>query len=165
MDNQNLTLTKDSKNKRLAILMYALGFIMSGLGIFMFLIPIIFLFTSKDEYIKKHAKNILNWQLTFFLFVILIVIFSLLLIFIGYLVPDTRLFNLLSMLFSILFAFGLVVLLVFHLIFFIIGAIQASKNKIWNYSFVIRFIKTEKEEKKTEEGEKPKAEEGEIKEK
>jgi uncharacterized Tic20 family protein len=66
MNNQNLNLNKDSKNQTLAILIYVLGFVFNGLGILALLIPLGFLLFNKDEYIKKHAKNILNWQLTFF---------------------------------------------------------------------------------------------------
>ena len=101
------------QNNTLSILTHILGFFTNFLG------PLIILLTSKDNQTKKHAKTVLNWQLSFLIYSI--ISYFLIIVLIGLLL--------------------LPVLGLLNLIFSIIGAVRASEGEIWKYPLSIRFFK------------------------
>ena len=77
--------------------------------------------TNKDKssIIDQHGKNILNWMISFYIYVSISAILILLIVGI----------------------FALIALGVIAVIFAIIGAIKANNNEIFNYPLTITFIK------------------------
>ena len=84
-------------------------------------LPIIMWATNKDKssIIDQHGKNILNWMISFYIYVSISAILILLIVGI----------------------FALIALGVIAVIFAIIGAIKANNNEIFNYPLTITFIK------------------------
>jgi len=107
-------MAKDSNNT-LAALAHILGIFIGLWG------PLIILLASKDENVKKHAKNALNWQLSSIIYYI--VSFILMLILVGFL---------------LLFAIYIV-----NIIFSIIAAVKASEGETWKYPVSIPFFKVD----------------------
>jgi uncharacterized protein len=104
--------SKKSESNTLAILTHLLGLITGFLG------PLIILFVAEDEFTKKNAKTVLNWQ--FSLIIYFIVSFILILLIIGILL--------------------IIALVIMNTIFLIIGAIKASEGKVWKYPLSIPFF-------------------------
>lgn len=116
-----------------------LGFIHAVLGL---ITPIILwtLNKEKNQNVNQHGKNVLNWILSFavYLSICLIIIF-----------PLNRLLHL-SLNFSFNFSspmslfsgfVPITILMILNIIFIIIGAFKASSGKIWRYPLSIRFLK------------------------
>lgn len=84
-------------------------------------LPIIMWATNKDKssLIDQHGKNILNWMISFYIYVSISAILILLVVGI----------------------FALIALGVIAVIFAIIGAIKANNKEIFNYPLTITFIK------------------------
>jgi uncharacterized Tic20 family protein len=84
-------------------------------------LPIIMWATNKDKssIIDQHGKNILNWMISFYIYVSISAILILLIIGI----------------------FALITLCLVAVIFAIIGAIKANNKEIFNYPLSITFIK------------------------
>jgi len=84
-------------------------------------LPIIMWATNKDKssIIDQHGKNILNWMISFYIYVSISAILILLIVGI----------------------FALIALCLVAVIFAIIGAIKANNKEIFNYPLSIPFIK------------------------
>ena len=84
-------------------------------------LPIIMWATNKDKssIIDQHGKNILNWMISFYIYVSISAILILLIVGI----------------------FALIALGVIAVIFAIIGAIKANNKELFNYPLTITFIK------------------------
>ena len=84
-------------------------------------LPIIMWATNKDKssIIDQHGKNILNWMISFYIYVSISAILILLIVGI----------------------FALIALGVIAVIFAIIGAVKANNKEIFNYPLSITFIK------------------------
>ena len=84
-------------------------------------LPIIMWATNKDKssIIDQHGKNILNWMISFYIYVSISAILILLIVGI----------------------FALIALCLVAVIFAIIGAIKANNKEIFNYPLTIQFIK------------------------
>ncbi len=84
-------------------------------------LPIIMWATNKDKssLIDQHGKNILNWMISFYIYVSISAILILLIVGI----------------------FALITLCLVAVIFAIIGAIKANNKEIFNYPLTISFIK------------------------
>jgi uncharacterized protein len=84
-------------------------------------LPIIMWVTNKDKssIIDQHGKNILNWMISFYIYVSISAFLILLIVGI----------------------FALIALSLFAVIFAIIGAIKANNKEIFNYPLSITFIK------------------------
>lgn len=84
-------------------------------------LPIIMWATNKDKssIIDQHGKNILNWMISFYIYVSISAILILLIVGI----------------------FALITLCLVAVIFAIIGAIKANNKEIFNYPLSITFIK------------------------
>ena len=91
------------------------GILIPGLGLFM---PIIMWATTKDSTkgVYEHGKIILNWMLSFVIYLIAIFWF-----------------------FGI---FGALALLAYNFVFIIIGAVQANKGVSWRYPLSIPFFRS-----------------------
>ena len=99
--------------KTLVILTHILG-IVAG-----FIPSLVILLVSKDELVKKHAKNALNWQISFLIYYII----SMILIFI---------------IVGILLVVALIIL---NIVFCIIATVKANNGEIWKYPLSIKFFK------------------------
>lgn len=84
-------------------------------------LPIIMWATNKDKslLIDQHGKNILNWMISFYIYVSISAILILLIVGI----------------------FALIALCLVAVIFAIIGAIKANNKEIFNYPLTIQLIK------------------------
>lgn len=110
---KNLFNQMTKEDKTLEILAHILGILTGFIG------PLIIFLSSENKKVKQHAKNSLNWQISFiiYMFVSMILIFILI---------------------GILTAFALVII---NLTFSIIAAIRAGEGKIWKYPFTINFVR------------------------
>ena len=116
--------TPTSEERTMAVLSHILC-VIGG-----FLAPLIIYLIKKDEsaYIRSHAKESLNFQLTVLLAWIALWIVTMILTFIFFF-------------FSFL-GFPLrVLLMIANLVLVIIATIRASENKIYKYPFSIKFVK------------------------
>jgi uncharacterized Tic20 family protein len=86
-----------------------------------YVLPIIMWAVHKDKsvVIDQHGKNILNWMITFFIYICISCVLILLVVGI----------------------FSLVILSVLTIIFTIIGAIKAANKELYRYPLTINFIK------------------------
>ena len=84
-------------------------------------LPIIMWATNKDKssLIDQHGKNILNWMISFYIYVSISAILILLIVGI----------------------FALIALCLVAVIFAIIGAVKANNKEMFNYPLTITFIK------------------------
>ena len=105
---------KDSQEQQtLAIITHILGMFIYFLG------PLIILLASENEYIRKHSRLALNWQIS-------LIIYSLIS----------------TILIFLLIGFPLLIMLsVLNIVFPIIAAVKASENKLWKYPLTIEFFK------------------------
>ena len=116
-----------------------LGFIHIVLG---FITPIILwtLNREKNKNVDQHGKNVLNWILSF------VVYFSICLVIVF---PLNRLLHL-----SINFSYDIespislftgfipiTILMIFNILFIVIGGLKASSGKLWRYPLSIKFLK------------------------
>jgi len=85
-----------------------------------FVTPLIVLYSSSDKKTLAHAKNALNWQISFTIYIIISL--ALTPVVVGYI--------LLPLVFLI------------NLTFCFIAAIKASNNVVWSYPASIKFFKT-----------------------
>lgn len=95
-----------------------LGFLILGLG---FIVPILMWVTNKDDNanVDRHGKNILNFMISYIIYLIAATILIILLIGIP----------------------ALVVLVIVEFIFIIIAAVKANNGEYWKYPLTIEFIK------------------------
>ena len=116
--------TPTSEERTMAVLSHILC-VIGG-----FLAPLIIYLIKKDEsaYIKSHAKESLNFQLTVLLAWIALWIVTMILTFIFFF-------------FSFLGFPLMVLLMIANLVLVIIATIRASENKIYKYPFSIKFVK------------------------
>lgn len=105
--------TENSDNKTLTILTHVLGLFTWFIG------PLIVLLVSKDEEIKKHAKNALNWEISFLIYLVISSI--LMVVLIGFLLAG--------------------VLVVLNIVFCIMAAVKAKEGMLWKYPLTIPFLK------------------------
>lgn len=86
-----------------------------------YVLPIIMWAVHKDKsvVIDQHGKNILNWMITFFIYICISCVLILLVVGI----------------------FSLIILSVLTIIFTIIGAIKAANKELYRYPLTINFIK------------------------
>ena len=84
-------------------------------------LPIIMWTTNKDksQLIDQHGKNILNWMISFFIYIIISSILILLIVGI----------------------FALIALCVMWFVFIIMGAVKANNKEIYKYPLSIQFLK------------------------
>jgi len=108
------TVTPSSDEKTLAILSHILCIVV-GLG---FIPPLIIYLLKKDEsaYVKAHALESLNFQITLLIVCLILIV------------------TLIGLLF--LWAVGII-----NLVFVIIATIKASENKMYRYPFNFRLVK------------------------
>ena len=111
MANKNTKANTDQKT--LAILAHILTLV-GG-----FLAPLVILLASNDEYVKKHARRSLNWQISSMIY--FIVSFILIIILIGILLA--------------------IIVGILSFIFVIIATVKASNGELWDYPMAIRFLK------------------------
>jgi len=85
------------------------------------ILPIVMWTTNKDKspLIDQHGKNIINWMISFFIYIIISSI--LILIIVG--------------------IFALIALVIMCVIFIIIGALKANNKEIYKYPLSIQFLK------------------------
>ena len=116
--------TPTSEERTMAVLSHILC-VIGG-----FLAPLIIYLIKKDEsaYIRSHAKESLNFQLTVLLAWIALWIVTMILTFIFFF-------------FSFLWFPLMVLLMIANLVLVIIATIRASENKIYKYPFSIKFVK------------------------
>ena len=133
--------TKQSRKKKadttLPILTHVLGLVSGFLG------PLIVLLASDDEEHRNCAKLVLNWQFSFFVYIIV----SLVLMFAFPFVSadwkgDAELVGL-SIFFFILSIFVMTVIGILNTVFSIVGAVKSSEYKLWKYPLSIPFFKVE----------------------
>lgn len=118
-----------------------LGFIHVVLG---FITPVILwtLNREKHQSVDQHGKNVLNWILSFtiYLSICLIIVF-----------PLNKLLHL-SLNFSYNFSspislfsgfIPITILMILNIIFVVIGGLKASTGKVWRYPLSIKFLKME----------------------
>ncbi len=105
--------TKNTDRKTLAVLSHILTFV-GG-----FVAPLVIMLISEDEYVKKHAKRSLNWQISSAIY--LVISFVLMLILVGFIFIG--------------------ILAILDLVFVIIASVKASKNELWDYPLSIKFLK------------------------
>ena len=102
-----------SENNVISIIAHILGLLTWVIG------PVIVYLASDDKKVKSHAKIVLNWQISFTIYMIISGILALVLI--GFvLIP---------------------ILSILNLVFSIIGAIKASEGTVWRYPLSIPFMK------------------------
>ena len=116
--------TPTSEERTMAVLSHILC-VIGG-----FLAPLIIYLIKKDEsaYIRSHAKESLNFQLTVLLAWIALWSVTMILTFIFFF-------------FSFLGFPLMVLLMIANLVLVIIATIRASENKIYKYPFSIKFVK------------------------
>ncbi len=105
--------SSQKKDNTLPILTHLLGLLTGFLG------PLIILLAVKEEYVKKHAKKALNWQISLVIYAL--ASFVLIFIFVG--------------------IFTMFVVSILNLIFCIIAAVKAGNNELWDYPLTIPFLK------------------------
>jgi uncharacterized Tic20 family protein len=101
--------------KPLAVLVHFLGLFVSVIT------PLIILFISKDEQVKEHAKNALNWQIS----AVLYLFFSRFII---------------SLYFPLIGALLTVALVILHFIFCVKAGMKASENIVWKPPLALPFF-------------------------
>jgi uncharacterized Tic20 family protein len=113
-----------SDEKTMAILSHVLCVLVG------FLAPLVIYLVKKDEsaYVRAHAKESLNFQLTMLCAWIALWILTMILTFIFFF-------------FGVLGIPLMVLLLIANLVFIIIATIKASENKLYKYPFSIKFVK------------------------
>lgn len=90
------------------------------LGIFTgFIGPLIIYLVATDKTSKVHAKNALNWQISVIIY--WIISFILMIVLVGFLL--------------------MVVLMILNLVFCVLAAVNASKDKVWKYPLSFNFFK------------------------
>ena len=105
-------------------------------GIFLLILgPLIFLFSTKKQDVKVHAKKALNWQISLMLY--FAIIFLVMSIFIIWPVLPVALFGTILLFSMVLFLFFAIL----NIFFSVFAAINASKQKTWKYPFSINFLK------------------------
>jgi uncharacterized Tic20 family protein len=116
--------TPTSDEKTMAILSHILCILVG------FLAPLIIYLVKKDEstYVRAHAKESLNFQLTMLCAWIALWILTMILTFVFFF-------------FGVLGIPLMVLLLIANLVFVIIATIKASENKLYKYPFSIKFVK------------------------
>lgn len=94
------------------------GFVFPFAGL---LLPIVMWSTNKDKsrLVDAHGKNILNWMISYIIYLIASII----------------------LLFFVIGFFTLFVLFICYLIFTVLGAIKASNGEIFKYPLTITFLK------------------------
>jgi uncharacterized Tic20 family protein len=102
-----------SNERTLAVLSHVLTFV-GG-----FIAPLIILLVSESEYVRKHARRSLNWQISTIIYMIV----SIILVFV---------------LIGILLIIALVVL---DIVFVILASVKASNDELWDYPLAIPFLK------------------------
>ena len=99
---------------------HTLGVITHILGILAGFIPALIIYlVAKDAYSKEHAKNALNWQISFMIYLIISAVL-------------------------IIFIIGIFTFLAFYvlnLVFSIIATVKASEGIVWKYPLATPFIK------------------------
>ncbi len=100
------------KNNAMAIVTHILGVLTYFAG------PLVVYFSSKEDYVKKHAQAALNWQFSYLIYSAVSGVLALFVV--GF--------------------FGLVALGVMNLIFCIIAAVRASEGELYNYPLTIKFF-------------------------
>ena len=103
---------KDSSNV-LPVLTHILALFTYFIG------PLIILLSSKDEDVKKHAKNALNWQFSMIIYAIISMI--LMIVLIGFVL--------------------IIAISIIDMVFCIIAAVKAGENQLWEYPLSIKFFK------------------------
>ena len=101
-----------SNNNSLAMLVHILGWLTGFIG------PLIMLLTVEDKNVKEHAKNVLNWQISLMIYMLI----SFVLIFVAI---------------GLLFVIALAIM---NMIICILGAVKASNGEMWNYPLAIPFL-------------------------
>ena len=81
--------------------------------------PLIVLLVTKDAITKRHAKQALNWQISYTIY--MVIALFLLLLLIGFVLAP--------------------ILMVLDVVFCIIAAVKASQGRVWNYPLAIPFLK------------------------
>ena len=84
-----------------------------------FIGPLIIFLITKDKPVKEHAKNALNWSISFAIYWVATIV--LMFVMIGFLLVP--------------------VLIILNFIFPIIAAVKASNDEIWKYPLSIPFLK------------------------
>ena len=109
-----------AKDSALPVLTHVLGYLTGILA------PLIILLVSKEEYVKRHARLALNWQISIMIYYLLFFVmimpgFPVILIFIAVLL--------------------FVALSIVNLIFVVMAAIRAGEGKLWSYPLAIPFLR------------------------
>lgn len=101
-----------SEERTLAILCHVLGFFLS------FLVPLIIFLVKKDEspYVTAHAKEALNFQITFLLVVI-------------------------GLFITVIGIFLVWIVAIVGMVLAIIATVKAAEDKLYRYPFTLRLIK------------------------
>lgn len=115
------------KDNTLAIITHVIGIFSNFIG------SLIIFILTQDKEIKKHARNALNWQISFGVYSVLLYISSIYISFIIKLIPE------LKILFP--FSFKIALLTIINIIFCIYAALKANENIIWKYPLSINFLK------------------------
>ncbi len=96
--------------------------------------PLIILIVTKSEYVKKHARRALNWQISLLIYFIFCFIAIVALFFLSAVSMYFLIF--LGIFFLIVFALGIL-----DFVFCIIGAVKAGDEEIWSYPLAIPFLR------------------------
>ena len=100
-------------DKNLGILAHVLGLLTSWVG------PLILFLMAETDEVKQHARNALNWQISYAIYIIA-----------GFI-----------LVFVIIGIFVLAVVVILDIVFCIRAAIKASKGEVWQYPLTIPFVK------------------------
>lgn len=92
------------------------------------IIPLVIFFSTKNKNLKEHSKKNLNWQISVFIYFIIILI--------------SFIYSILSLEIILVIAciFLFIILSAINWIFCIIAAVKANKNELWDYPLAIRFL-------------------------
>lgn len=114
-----------------------------------FLVPLIIWLSNKEsKFISDHGKAVLNFQISLLLYHILIFIIGVVLSIDHFTFLKDNILDInevqevdFNILFILLLTLGILLLFqIFYIVTTIIGAVRASKGRIYNYPLTIRFI-------------------------
>jgi uncharacterized Tic20 family protein len=84
----------------------------------MFVGPLVIMIVSEDEFVREHAKNALDWQISFLIYSVVSVILTIILIGIV----------------------GLIVFSIANIVFVIVGTIKSTEGDLWVYPISISLL-------------------------
>jgi len=80
--------------------------------------PLVVYFVTDDAFVKENARNALNWQLTFTIYIVVSVILT----------------------FVVIGIVGLILFPILDLVFIIVAAVKASDGEAWSYPITLDLL-------------------------